>query len=128
LKVATDLWPVFKWPRLAAFGWPPRPTDWCAIFNCPPRVKACKRGYSVIFATIQHLASQLSAGMADLSIEKVVDRFVSTDLVVFDELGFTPLNRVVADHYLPHRLRTVRTRRDHNHLEQTVRSLGRDVR
>jgi DNA replication protein DnaC len=36
--------------------------------------------------------------MADLSIEKVVDRFVSADLVVFDELGFTPLNRVVADH------------------------------
>jgi predicted RecB family nuclease len=24
LKVATDLWPVFKWPRVAAFGWPPR--------------------------------------------------------------------------------------------------------
>jgi diguanylate cyclase (GGDEF)-like protein len=22
--VATDLWPVFKWPRLAGFGWPPR--------------------------------------------------------------------------------------------------------
>jgi DNA replication protein DnaC len=61
-------------------------------------VKACMRGYSVVFATIQHLASQLTAGMADLSIEKVVDRFVSADLVVFDELGFTPLNRVVADH------------------------------
>ena len=23
-QVATDLWPVFKWPRLAGFGWPPR--------------------------------------------------------------------------------------------------------
>jgi hypothetical protein len=24
LNVTTDLWPVFKWPRVAAFGWPPR--------------------------------------------------------------------------------------------------------
>jgi hypothetical protein len=27
-------------------------------------------GHSVVFATIQRLAAQLSAGMADLSIEK----------------------------------------------------------
>lgn len=26
-QVATDLWPVLKWPRLAAFEWPPRPAD-----------------------------------------------------------------------------------------------------
>jgi DNA replication protein DnaC len=61
-------------------------------------VKACMRGHSVVFATIQRLAAQLSAGMADLSIEKVIDRFVSADLVVLDELGFTPLNRIIADH------------------------------
>ncbi len=23
-QVATDLWPVLKWPQVAAFGWPPR--------------------------------------------------------------------------------------------------------
>jgi DNA replication protein DnaC len=61
-------------------------------------VKACMRGYSVLFATIQRLASQLSAAMADLSIEKLIDQYISTDLIIFDELGFTPLNKVVADH------------------------------
>lgn len=61
-------------------------------------VKACMRGSSVLFATIQRLASQLSAAMADLSIEKLVEQYVSADLIILDELGFTPLNKVVADH------------------------------
>jgi len=61
-------------------------------------VKACMRGYSVLFTTIQHLASQLSAAIADLSIEKLISQYVDADLIVLDELGFTPLNKVVADH------------------------------
>jgi len=61
-------------------------------------VKACLRGYSVIFATIQYLASQLNAAMADLSVERLVEQYVHADLIILDELGFTPLNRVVADH------------------------------
>jgi DNA replication protein DnaC len=61
-------------------------------------VKACMRGYSVLFSTIQHLAGQLGAAIADLSIEKLIAQYVDADLVVLDELGFTPLNRVVADH------------------------------
>lgn len=61
-------------------------------------VKACMRGYSVLFTTIQHLASQLSAAIADLSLEKLIGQYVEADLIVLDELGFTPLNKVVADH------------------------------
>lgn len=61
-------------------------------------LKACMRGYSVLFATIQHLASQLSAAMADLSLEKLIAQYVTADLIILDELGFTPLNKVVADH------------------------------
>jgi DNA replication protein DnaC len=61
-------------------------------------VKACLRGHTVIFATIQVLASQLNAAMADLSVEKLVDQYVRADLIILDELGFTPLNRIVADH------------------------------
>jgi DNA replication protein DnaC len=61
-------------------------------------VKACLRGYNVIFATIQHLASQLNAAMADLSVERLVDQYVAADLIILDELGFTPLNKIVADH------------------------------
>ncbi len=51
-----------------------------------------------IGATIQYLASQLNAAMADLSVERLVERYVHADLIILDELGFTPLNRVVADH------------------------------
>jgi DNA replication protein DnaC len=61
-------------------------------------VKACLRGHNVIFATIQVLASQLNAAMADLSVEKLIDQYVRADLIILDELGFTPLNRIVADH------------------------------
>jgi DNA replication protein DnaC len=44
------------------------------------------------------LASQLNAALADVSVERLVDQYVSADLIILDELGFTPLNRVVADH------------------------------
>jgi DNA replication protein DnaC len=61
-------------------------------------VKACLRGYNVIFATIQHLASQLNTAMADLSVERLIDQYIGADLIILDELGFTPLNKIVADH------------------------------
>lgn len=61
-------------------------------------VKACLRGYDVIFATVQHLASQLNATLADLSVERFIEQYVGADLVILDELGFTPLNKIVADH------------------------------
>jgi DNA replication protein DnaC len=31
-------------------------------------------------------------------VEKLVDQYVRADLIILDELGFTPLNRIVADH------------------------------
>lgn len=61
-------------------------------------VKACMRGYSVVFVTIQHLASRLNAALADLSVEKVIRPLIDADVVMLDELGFTPLNKIVADH------------------------------
>jgi DNA replication protein DnaC len=61
-------------------------------------VKACMRGYTVLFTTIQHLASQLGAAVADLSVEKLITQYVEADLIILDELGFTPLNKIVADY------------------------------
>lgn len=61
-------------------------------------MKACLRGYDVLFATIQHLASQLNAALADLSVERLIEQYVRADLIILDELGFTPLNKIVADH------------------------------
>ncbi len=56
-------------------------------------VKACLRDYRVIFATIQHLASQRNAAMVDVSVERLVDQYVSADLIILDELGFTTRTR-----------------------------------
>jgi len=61
-------------------------------------VKACLRGFDVVFATIQQLASQLNAALADLSVERLIEHYLRADLIVLDELGFTPLNKIVADH------------------------------
>lgn len=61
-------------------------------------VKACLRGHDVLFSTIQQLASQLNAALADLSVERLVDRYVNADVIILDELGFTPFNKIVADH------------------------------
>lgn len=60
-------------------------------------MKALQRGYTVRFSTIQELAADLRAAMADDTIESVIDDFVEPDLVVLDELGFTPLDRMLAD-------------------------------
>lgn len=61
-------------------------------------VKACLRGRSVLFTTVQRFAGRCAAATADLSIERVIEEYVHADLVVFDELGFTPLNKLVADY------------------------------
>jgi DNA replication protein DnaC len=61
-------------------------------------VKACIKGHSVLFTTIQHLASRINAALADLSVDKVLQPLIDVDLAVLDELGFTPLGKVVADH------------------------------
>jgi DNA replication protein DnaC len=60
-------------------------------------MKAARRAFSVRFSTIQDLAAELRAALADGTVEDVVDAFVSPDLVILDELGFTPLDRMLAD-------------------------------
>ncbi|MHC4917344.1 MAG: IS21-like element helper ATPase IstB [Planctomycetota bacterium] len=60
-------------------------------------MKACEAGYSVRFTTIQDLAAGLRAAMADHSVEDRIVEFVEPDLVILDELGFTPLDPLLAD-------------------------------
>jgi DNA replication protein DnaC len=60
-------------------------------------MKACEAGYRVRFTTIQDLAAMLRGAMADETVEQRVAEFVEPDLVILDELGFTPLDRVLAD-------------------------------
>jgi DNA replication protein DnaC len=60
-------------------------------------MKACEAGCRVRFTTIQDLAAALRAAMADDTVERQIAEFVEPDLVILDELGFTPLDRLLAD-------------------------------
>ncbi len=60
-------------------------------------MKAVQKGLHVRFTTIQDLAAELKAAMADETIEDVIENYVAPDLVILDELGFTPLDRLLAD-------------------------------
>ncbi len=60
-------------------------------------MKACEQGYSVRSTTIQDLAARLRAALADQSVEARIAEFVEPDLVILDELGFTPLEPLLAD-------------------------------
>jgi DNA replication protein DnaC len=60
-------------------------------------LKACQADYRVRFTTIQDLAATLRASMADGTTEERIQEFVEPDLVILDELGFTPLDSLLAD-------------------------------
>jgi DNA replication protein DnaC len=60
-------------------------------------MKALEQGYHVRFSTIQDLAADLKASMADETTEEVIQEFLDPDLVILDELGFTPLDQLLAD-------------------------------
>jgi DNA replication protein DnaC len=60
-------------------------------------MKACEAGHHVRFTTIQDLAATLRGALADETVEQRVAEFVEPHLVILDELGFTPLDRVLAD-------------------------------
>jgi DNA replication protein DnaC len=60
-------------------------------------MKAVAKGYRVRFTTIQDLAAALRAAMADETTEERIKDFTEPDLVILDELGFTPLDQLLAD-------------------------------
>lgn len=60
-------------------------------------MKACELGYDVRFTTIQDLAAELRAAMADDTIEDRIAELIEPDLVILDELGFTRLDSLLAD-------------------------------
>jgi DNA replication protein DnaC len=59
---------------------------------------AIDAGYRVKFFRADVLVEQLYRGLADNTVSKVVDGILRTELVVIDELGFTPLDLVGANH------------------------------
>lgn len=61
--------------------------------------KLCTRGASVVFRTVHDLAAELTAAQADMSVEKTLQPLFDADLVILDELGFTPMGKILSDHF-----------------------------
>lgn len=59
---------------------------------------ATDAGYRVRFFRADALVEQLYRGLADNSVGRVIDSLLRADLVVIDELGFSPLDAVAANH------------------------------
>jgi hypothetical protein len=59
--------------------------------------RACELRYRVRFTTSQELAATLRASVADERSEARIAELVEPDLLILDELGFTPLDRILAD-------------------------------
>lgn len=60
-------------------------------------MRAIELGYTVRFTTIQDLAATLRASMADNSTEQRIAEYIEPDITILDELGFTKLDRNLAD-------------------------------
>jgi DNA replication protein DnaC len=60
-------------------------------------MKAIEAGYKVRFITIPDLAALLRGALADQSVEAKTKELIEPDLLILDEFGFTPLDRVLAD-------------------------------
>ena len=59
---------------------------------------AIDAGFRVKFFRADVLVEQLYRGLADNTVSKVIDSILRAELVVIDELGFTPLDLVGANH------------------------------
>lgn len=59
---------------------------------------AVDAGHRVKFFRADVLVEQLYRGLADNTVSKVIDAILRAELVVIDELGFTPLDLVGANH------------------------------
>ena len=59
---------------------------------------AVDAGYKVRFFRADVLVEQLYRGLADNSVGRLIDGILRADLVVVDELGFSPLDAVAANH------------------------------
>jgi DNA replication protein DnaC len=58
---------------------------------------ACVRGYSVLFTTAIDIIHTLSAAAATGSLKRAMQRYLKPKLLVVDELGYLPIDKLGAD-------------------------------
>lgn len=60
---------------------------------------ACQAGHRVRFLVADELVEELHRGLADNSIGKLIAGLLRNDVVIIDDLGFTALDRIAAEHF-----------------------------
>jgi DNA replication protein DnaC len=59
--------------------------------------KACQEGYSVLFAGAVDIVNSLSAARAVNGLDRALARYTKVRLLVMDELGYLPIDKLGAD-------------------------------
>ena len=59
--------------------------------------RACQKGYTVLFASAVEIINQLSAARAINSLDKALTKYTKVQLLVIDELGYLPIDKLGAD-------------------------------
>jgi DNA replication protein DnaC len=59
---------------------------------------ACQAGHRVMFFAADELVEALYRGLADNTFGKLIGGLLRNDLVIVDDLGFTTMDRVAAEH------------------------------
>lgn len=62
-------------------------------------IKALQQGYKVIFTTVSDMMSALFESKADNSYAQKLKYYLSSDLLILDELGFRKLNEQIVDQF-----------------------------
>ncbi len=62
-------------------------------------IKALQQGYKVIFTTVSDMMSALFESKADNSYVQKLKYYLSSDLLILDELGFRKLNEHIVDQF-----------------------------
>lgn len=58
---------------------------------------ACRKGASVLFTTAMELINHLQAAQSDMTLVKKLKQYTRCDLLVLDELGYLPIDKLGAD-------------------------------
>ena len=66
-------------------------------FSIALATEACRQGYSTLFTSAVDIINTLSAARAVCTLDKTLKRYISPQLLVIDELGYLPIDKLGAD-------------------------------
>lgn len=59
--------------------------------------KSCRKGHNVLFSTAVDIVNILTAARAQNMLDKALKKYVNPDLLVIDELGYLPIDKLGSD-------------------------------